>query len=485
MTDVRLQGQLLGGPREMHGAPNGDHQAASRPRSAAGLVDTWEVTEHSFFPVRGGSTVEGTVIRINESRWVSIGVSTNSHNFPPGPQFDAPAVGDAFSISRYGATLWEDQFDGELRKIQQVELFSTYDGPEVPIDTVDGVNWFCAGLRRLGSFSSGYTPKWSARKLTVNMETGELTMGPLIEWEYPWVSGDVPIGGNEFGLAAMTSNQAVLFASVGLLGGTGHIYAQALDMDAGSVGPYTKKYPADLGWTPAPGAEGGTVNVTAKGISSTDALVIVTPRNIESIPSPHYQVVEAHYGPDASLSSVENLVYIPYPAGGGLVGVPIAKPQLNLLYIPLVTVGSDDWTCYAWINGVRQVVPDLEGVGVGGWFDGERFAYRYLSWFQNDAHVGGTVAQFMDVDADDGWTDFDVRRYPGPQIIQDLERVTEFEFWFNTYTEYPGQDVESEYWLTNLNDYVDASPGRLYLNWMWMLDTDLWCGLHRDTTGEW
>jgi hypothetical protein len=487
MSDVRLQGQLLGGPREMHGAPNGDHQAAARPQGVGGLVDTHELlTEHAYFPIRGGSTIEGVVLRISDARWVSIGVSTNSQNFPPGPQFDAPPLGDvSFSGSLYGATLWEDQFDGELRKIQQVDLFGSYDAAEVMVDTMDGINWFAAAMRRRGSVSPSRTPMWSARKLTVDPDTGALTMGPLIEWEYPWVSGDVPVAGDEFGIAAMTTGRAVFVSFVGLFGGAGHVYAQVLNMDAGTVGAYTKKYPADFGWTPASGFEGGTGATSAKSVSSDNALVVLVPRNIESIPSPHYQVVEAHYDADANLLSAENLIYIDYPEDGGLVGVPIRKIQLNLLNIPLVTIGNDTWTSYSWLDGARYEDDELYGTNVGGWFHGERYQYRYASWFQNDDRAGGTVAQFMNVDSDDGWADFAIHRYPGPDVLFELDRVTEYEFWFNTETEYADWDEEDEFWINNINDYVDASPGRLYLQWMWMLDTNFWCGFHRDTTGVW
>lgn len=457
--------------------PGGYQATGHQGGGVVGLGDTWEVTERCYFPSRRSTA--GVVLRIDDFRWVSIGNSTAEFI---GSGFDAEPVADAFGVYRYGATLWENHFDGELRRIQQVDLFSTYDDAHVSLDTTDGYTWAAAGLRQQASGALRPRPRWSVRKLVVDPVTGALSTGPLAEVLFPGATGQVYAGGGDFGLASLTTNRAILFASVGNPAGTGQLYAVAVDLDSGALGPNSSTIGTQLGWTPAPQTEGSAFGVNAAGLSSTDALVLLNPANVGQLPALVHMVIEAHFDANAALVSTEDLVNVPYPtAHGALAGAALIRPQLNMVFCPAVTLANDTYAAYAWINGERVETPELIGYNTSSFFNPadlgpDGFAHRYLDWYGDADYPNGTVGQEMRFYIDSELTDFALVRYPPRTTLLELERIPEHGFWFNTLTEYLDED---------LDDFADMSPGTVYERYIRLLHPALWCGVHVDSPGLW
>lgn len=468
--------------------PGGRHEASQRPRPAPGLVDVWEFDGNAFFPSRVFGGNAGVIVRISDSRWVSIGVSTNA--IWAGP-FDRDGGGYAY---KYGATLWENQFDGELRRIQQVTLVNPLESQRVVFDTRDGQTWhFLAhvdGGATPAENQAVFLPTWQARSLTIDMNTGALSTGPLMTITYP----DERISGETYGIASMSPTRALLFASIGGVNTTGMLWTVVLNMASGTTGATTTHTPQTLGWNPAPGSEGSTFTLTATSLSSSDALLLLFPLNVDFISSGHYVVVEAHFNASAAMTGHSLLKDLWLGEFNGLFASVLCKPQLNMAFVPVVTTGAtggeiDEWTSYSWINGVRQETPELTGYNTGSFLnpaDEERFAYRSLTWYGDDQYDHGEVGQEQIYDLDDDYADWRLIEYPPRTVRAELDRVAEREFWFNTYTGYDGQDIESEYWLENVNDFVDESPGGSELfRYNFMLSQEMWCGYHKDTTGSW
>lgn len=487
------------------GTVGGAHQAG--PHSGEGfdgLGDTWEITERAYFPIRQGSLV-GKIIRINDSRWVSIGHSTAAWLPPFEADSETGLPNTGLASWRYGATLWENTFDGELRRLQQVDLLDCYDSSQVQLDTADGWTWALCSLRLLANGGALPLPKpvpwWSARRLVIDPETGALSAGPLVVWEYHALTGGIYTGGDLFGIAAMTNEQAVFFASVGSVGSvhpTGHLYAVELELGAGSVGAHSKTDPGTLGWTPAPEAVGSTFGVTAQRLSASDGLVVLFPLNVDAIPSNRYLVVEAHFDAGAGFVGSSALMDISTGSGSGIFGSALRRCQLNMVFLPAVTSELSPegdilaYTAFAWINGTRYMTPELVAYNTGSFLVGTdfggRFASRYLDWYGDADHPNGTISQQMWSDLEENYKDWWLVQYaPTPTVVLALDRQLEKSLWFNTLTDYRaayGDQVDTPEWAASVGDFFDNSPGNRYQHFMWMLSPGTWCGLHQDTPGE-
>lgn len=461
----------------------------------------WEIAEgdHAYMPHRLFGGIGGVVIRINESRWVSIGTSTNA---PLGRGFDSDPVpgGDPFSIAsspvwKYGATLWEDQFDGELRRIQQITLLNTYGSNEVKLDTSDGITWTAACLReQTGVGPSGLNPRWSIRRLIVDMTDGTLTAGPLVVHEYPG-DGSQFLHGSEFALAALTPSRAILMAGIGRLSTfESWTYAVAIDTASGAVGASSHSTPMQLGFRYSPAGGAQTPFLTAARLSDDEAVCLCFPLNAypvsESafpVPSPWTIATEARFDANAQRISVVDLVRQNIALSSGTFASFLSRPLLNMVFLPLVLTGRNEfgqgtYSSYAWVGTERRHSPELTYFNANYFTGEDDIQKRNIGWYGDDDHPHGTVAQRQRLYDSFDASDYGLVTYPPLLTIEEYPQVPEKGFWFNTYTDYSEVfHVDPETFAATIGDFVDQSPGQEFFDYIWMLSPEFWCGIHRDT----